>query len=117
MKKQRVIAVLTGLMTIVTVCGCGAQQASAVTTETAVETTAEETTVETKEALTESEQNLEMETTAEQENAVIDRSVTFAMLQDMGIGWNLGNTLDAHGGSSLELMSEVSWGTPRQHQK
>lgn len=113
MKKQRVIAVLTGLMTIVTVCGCGAQQASAVTTETAVETTAEETTVETKEALTESEQNLEMETTAEQENAVIDRSVTFAMLQDMGIGWNLGNTLDAHGGSSLELMSEVSWGNPK----
>ena len=54
---------------------------------------------------------METITTAEQENAVIDRSETFALLNDMKAGWNLGNTLDAH--ASADLTSETSWGNPK----
>jgi endoglucanase len=32
---------------------------------------------------------------------------------DMGYGWNLGNTLDAHGGSAAGLNTEIFWGNPR----
>lgn len=36
---------------------------------------------------------------------------TARLLADMGAGWNLGNTLDATGGSGLS--SETSWGNPK----
>ena len=31
----------------------------------------------------------------------------------MGIGWNLGNSLDAFGGNASGLGTETSWGNPR----
>ena len=105
--KRKWIAILTTVSVLVSVCGCGAVQAQVENVETAeTQTTSEvlETTVE---------QTIEEETVAEQAAVEVDRSETFAMLADMGAGWNLGNTLDAHGGSSLELMSEVSWGNPK----
>ena len=34
---------------------------------------------------------------------------------DMGVGWNLGNTLDAHDGSGLD--TESSWGNPKATQE
>ena len=33
--------------------------------------------------------------------------------QEMGIGWNLGNTLDAFGGTASGLATETSWGNPK----
>ncbi len=39
---------------------------------------------------------------------------TEAILEDMGLGWNLGNSLDATGGSGLD--TETSWGNPKTTQ-
>ena len=39
---------------------------------------------------------------------------TEAILEDMGLGWNLGNSLDATGGSSLD--TETSWSNPKTTQ-
>ena len=33
--------------------------------------------------------------------------------KEMGIGWNLGNTLDAYGGTATGLATETSWGNPK----
>ena len=33
--------------------------------------------------------------------------------QEMKIGWNLGNTLDAYGGTASGLATETSWGNPK----
>ncbi len=35
---------------------------------------------------------------------------TEAILEDMGLGWNLGKSLDATGGSGLD--TETSWSNP-----
>ena len=114
--KRRIIAVITGIITMAAVCGCGAQQT--VTDRVVQSDMVEETEVQSEtvtqtinETESETEQTLETITTAEQENAVIDRSETFALLNDMKAGWNLGNTLDAH--ASADLTSETSWGNPK----
>ncbi|MEE0471939.1 cellulase family glycosylhydrolase [Ruminococcus sp.] len=39
---------------------------------------------------------------------------TEAILEDMGLGWNLGNSLDATGGSGLD--TETSWSNPKTTQ-
>ena len=39
---------------------------------------------------------------------------TEAILEDMGLGWNLGNSLDATGGSGLD--TETSWSNPKTPQ-
>ena len=31
----------------------------------------------------------------------------------IGVGWNLGNTLEAYGGKAVGLRTETSWGNPR----
>ncbi|MBD9151287.1 MAG: glycoside hydrolase family 5 protein [Lachnospiraceae bacterium] len=114
--KRRIMAVITGIITMAAVCGCGAQQT--VTDRVVQSDMVEETEVQSEtvtqtinETESETEQTLETITTAEQENAVIDRSETFALLNDMKAGWNLGNTLDAH--ASADLTSETSWGNPK----
>ncbi|MBP5500362.1 MAG: hypothetical protein J6Y05_06675, partial [Bacteroidales bacterium] len=33
-------------------------------------------------------------------------------VSNMGVGWNLGNTLDANNGSKMGLESETNWGQP-----
>lgn len=120
--KRKITVILAGVMTAAAVCGCGAKQTDMEITETTVpekEAPAETmTTSETAQAqqttetqTIETEMETEMETTIEQENAVIDRSETFALLDDMKAGWNLGNTLDALGTS--DVSSEVSWGNPK----
>lgn len=37
----------------------------------------------------------------------------FDIAADMGSGWNLGNTLDAHGDKSSQLADETFWGNPK----
>ena len=44
----------------------------------------------------------------------LENADTQDILADMGIGWNLGNTLDATGGSGVG--SETSWGCPKTTQ-
>ena len=89
------------------VCGCGKEQTKNSTT---LEWTEEETISEQTE--TEKFEEMNEKTTAAEEKMVIDRSETFALLKDMRIGWNLGNTLDAHGGTT-SVESEMSWGNPK----
>ena len=42
---------------------------------------------------------------------VADRSEVFAILADMNVGWNLGNTFDAIGSTSV--LAETYWGNPK----
>ena len=44
----------------------------------------------------------------------LKNSDTEAILEDMGLGWNLGNSLDAIGGSGLD--TETSWSNPKTTQ-
>lgn len=37
----------------------------------------------------------------------------FEITENMQIGWNLGNTLDAHGGTASGLSTETCWGNPK----
>ncbi len=46
--------------------------------------------------------------------AKLQKADTQDILADMGIGWNLGNTLDATGGQGVD--SETSWGCPKTTQ-
>lgn len=48
---------------------------------------------------------------ASAEPAQPDRSGVFELLAGMTVGWNLGNTLDAHGAGNT-LASETYWGNP-----
>lgn len=120
--KRKIITMIMGLALMVTVCGCSKEQ-----TESNVETTKEvitkvsEETIQSEEITMESEtipeqteelEEMSLKTIAAEEEAVIDRSETFALLEDMKIGWNLGNTLDAHGGTA-SVASETSWGNPK----
>lgn len=120
--KRKIITVIVGMALMVTVCGCSTEQSETnvertkeVTTKVSEETIqSEEITMET-ETIPEQTGELEemsLKTTAAEEEAVIDRSETFALLEDMKIGWNLGNTLDAHG-VTASVASETSWGNPK----
>lgn len=56
--------------------------------------------------------------------AVIEANADFEqsaaqLVEDMGFGWNLGNSLDSYSGTTLgcqDLSSETSWGNPRSTQ-
>ena len=47
---------------------------------------------------------------------VCDRSAAFELLSNITIGWNLGNTLDAHGAGPSPV-SEMYWGNPKTTQE
>ena len=47
---------------------------------------------------------------------VADRSRAFELLSHINVGWNLGNTLDAHGAGN-SLRSETYWGNPKTTQE
>ncbi|MCR5744012.1 MAG: glycoside hydrolase family 5 protein [Lachnospiraceae bacterium] len=90
--------------------GCAGTDSTQTTAEktTAAQTTAEATTQAQTEAQTTEEAP---ETTTEEVSdtlPIADNAVTFAA--NLKLGWNLGNTLDATGGTGLN--SETSWGQP-----
>lgn len=58
------------------------------------------------------ENNGESTEQIEEETVMIDRSRAFELLSKMNVGWNLGNTLDAHGAGN-SLNSETYWGNPK----
>ena len=47
-----------------------------------------------------------------QTNTLMRNITAFQLTADMGPGWNLGNTLDAHGTSASGLSTETVWGNP-----
>ena len=58
----------------------------------------------------------ESKTEEKKEPFVADRSAAFELLSNIRIGWNLGNTLDAHG-TGNSLRSETYWGCPETTQE
>ncbi|MBQ6786196.1 MAG: glycoside hydrolase family 5 protein [Lachnospiraceae bacterium] len=124
--KKKLIDILIGVMVIVSVCGCTTQNTvsnrenhNKQEQQTALETEQYIEPEETKEKIVE-EKTIEENTKNEEENKevvedeiMIDRSATFQLLEDMRIGWNLGNTLDAHiNGQTATVSSETCWGNP-----
>lgn len=115
--------VLIGVTAIVSLCSCAKQH---------TEINNEECSKQEQEIVQDTSQNIEVEedvetiiqeTTDESEDRkdeeiaedeiMIDRSAAFELLEDMKIGWNLGNTLDAHiGGQKATVLSETCWGNP-----
>lgn len=116
MMKRKFVCWGMALLLIGCLCGCGNKGNSDVGTESvptgSVENTAEPTSTP--------ENSQEVETTPEpikvQQHEITMADVSPAdMVADMRIGWNLGNTLDATGGSGLS--SETSWGNPKTTQE
>lgn len=132
MFKKRVKCWGMVLLLLASLCGCGQQSTvtesgdSQSTQESQVESTEgneTESTRDTSNQATQEKQETsetqavpEKETTKE-EIVVQQHEITMNeisptdMVADMRIGWNLGNTLDATGGSGLT--SETSWGNPK----
>ena len=107
-------------MLIGCLCGCGNKGTADVGTETipgtSLESSVENTAAPTKEP--ESSKEAEVTPAPEKEEIKVQQhEITMAdvspadRVADMRIGWNLGNTLDATGGSGLS--SETSWGNPK----
>ncbi len=74
--------------------------------------------VESSEAAVESESvaGSESQEVSEPESSfVADRSEVFEMFADMTVGWNLGNTMDAHG--VKDVTAETYWGNPKTTQE
>lgn len=62
------------------------------------------------------EESKEVLPEATKEPFVADRSAAFELLSHINVGWNLGNTLDAHGAGNT-LRSETYWGNPETTQE
>ena len=58
----------------------------------------------------------ELKTPEPKEPFVADRSAVFELFSHINIGWNLGNTLDAHGAGN-SLNAETYWGNPKTTQE
>lgn len=91
-------------------------------TEKSTETGQSAETSQSVEETRSSEQSIEESNTQEskteevKEPFVKDRSAAFALLSKIKIGWNLGNTLDAHG-AGASVVSETFWGNPKTTQE
>lgn len=120
MVKRKFICWMITLFLIGCLCACGNKGTADVGTETIPADRIESsdanmtTPSKTPESLQESE---DMTMPEKEEIKVQQHEITMAdvspvdMVADMRVGWNLGNTLDATGGSGLG--SETSWGNPK----
>lgn len=128
---------LTGLIAVTimalimgtTVCGCGKTNISQGGAESSVVDTIESSSESEAEAVesegaaqgtevsegTESKESEEPEASEPKEPFVADRSEVFDLISQMNVGWNLGNTLDAHGVSTVS--AETYWGNPKTTQE
>lgn len=107
-------------MLIGCLCGCDNKGTSDVGTQNLPTGNVESSVEDTDEPVNTPESSQEAEVTSapeKEEIKVQNHEITMAdispadMVADMRIGWNLGNTLDATGGSGLS--SETSWGNPK----
>lgn len=119
MKKLNVLFRVVLCMTLLagTLSACGKEQnPSQESTESqtlesgSTESKEPETSVAESESAPETEESKTPEATPAPEN--IDRVAAKAILDKMTTGWNLGNTLDAHGAGN-SLSAETYWGNPK----
>lgn len=126
-KKKISIIVLAGILSAAAVfggCGTGAGNPSGEVTQEIMETTQtqesssepETKEEESSEALETSKEIEETKPEEPKEPFVSDRSEAFELLSNINIGWNLGNTLDAHG-AGASVASETFWGNPKTTQE
>ena len=81
------------------------------TSENSSENSSESTAESTQESTAEISQNTSQSTTESAENpAPAQMHTASEIVKQMRVGWNLGNTLDALGGTGLS--SETAWGNP-----
>ena len=99
MKKRLLTILACGILTVAALCGCGsAKQPDPTPTPEATATPAATATP-----------------TVTPTPALTIKDITpMELVADMKIGWNLGNSLDATGGTGI--MSESSWGNPKTKQ-
>lgn len=64
----------------------------------------------------ESADNVSLSEEGNEDIGLIDRSETFDLIGNMTVGWNLGNTMDAHGTGNT-VASETYWGNPKTTQE
>ena len=116
--KKWALGICAALMLSISLAGCdggkGGQES------TLIESSQEQSTSQTEDNSTESSsiETSATETTAQEQKEpfVCDRSAAFELLSNIRIGWNLGNTLDAHGGGASPV-SETIWGNPKTTQE
>lgn len=129
-KHWKMVAVVWAM--IIVLAGCGSQETESTqnnSAETIQETGTEnvdnsEDTVkeknEEKESMNSKEDRSQeseaVETEVPKEEFIADRSDAFALVAGMNVGWNLGNTFDAHGAGN-SLSTEWYWGNPKTTQK
>ena len=119
--KRKLTTLLLALTISVTVLftGCTTGGGQETSRSEVVQSTEENTTTSeeasTEEATTQ-ESTSETKTEEPKEPFVADRSAAFALLSNIKIGWNLGNTLDAHG-AGMSVVSETYWGNPKTTQE
>ena len=99
MKKKMLTLLACGIITIAALCGCGSANEPAPTPTPEATATPAATATPT--------------VTPTPELTIKDIS-PMELVADMKIGWNLGNSLDATGGTGLS--SELAWGNPKTKQ-
>ena len=111
--KRKLWSVLMGVIVMASANGCATQNAIANKEEQQV-VLEKEKTMESDEVKEETTKvNIENKVENTESDVVIDRSGAFQLLEDMRIGWNLGNTLDAHiNGQMATVSSDTCWGNP-----
>lgn len=120
MRKTKALLALLGITLLV---GCGKdatvatdQQVNDVKVETVVTETSTTEEVKSEEAPKQEEKTEEIkqeETKTEEvkQEEPVDRAPMFELMDQLNIGWNLGNTFDAHG-TKAGIKDETYWGNP-----
>ena len=122
MKKKSLMTLAAIALTLTMLLGgCSNQNTESTETATESQQVSESSegkeSSEVKESTSEQESSsVELKTQEPEEPFVCDRSAAFELLSNIKIGWNLGNTLDAHG-AGASVVSETYWGNPKTTQE
>ncbi|MBE5862055.1 MAG: glycoside hydrolase family 5 protein [Lachnospiraceae bacterium] len=119
--RKKIVLTLAALILASFIGGCtnGSVSQSTETTETIESTSgSDKTKNQESSAQSSSDETSTSESKVEEkkEPFVSDRSAAFELLSHITIGWNLGNTLDAHG-AGASLLSETRWRNPKTTQE
>lgn len=106
MKRKWMKTLLATTLAASMIVGCGATVTEVAEEQEAPVETEVESTLETESTQT------EVDTIQEEEEMELDRTIANAMIKDMNAGWNLGNTLEAHGAGNT-LATETCWLNPK----
>lgn len=108
MRRIRGIITVVGLVLLLAGCTTGTAKPTGKPIETGIPTVAEHTSVPTFTATPTA-------TSTPTPEVEVDRSAAFELLSKLNIGWNLGNTMDAHGVRNIN--AETYWGNPKTTQE